>query len=486
MGRTRLTINPAFPRSRQAGDHPTVVFIAAEPEAIRPTAGGADVIVVPDDQPLHTARLQAAIDRCAASGGGRVVLRPGGYRSGTLNLRSGVTLHLEWGAVLTASPHIDDYQRRETPLGARMLGGVATALVLAENAENIGITGEGTLDGNGAAFFTPRAGTLDWVEEKRRMGLWIPGFDVVARPRPRALVLLVGCGHVRISGVRMVNAASWMVHLLACRFVDVRAVTIRGLAAGANTDGLDLDACSDVRVEDCDIATGDDAIALKNTNSWGLKRPSQRIQVRRCRLASTTHGFTIGTETQDDFEDVVLEEATITGLDGHPVLTGVGLDIVDGGSVRGLRVSDLAVSDAIAPLHVRLGRVGRGQSQPVPGEIRDVRLERIAIRRATGSCLFTGLPGHPLRHLTLREISLEYTGRVAASDVLPTVPELDREFPANEAWRLLPTYGFFCRHIDGLDLVGVAVTNRSGDSRPPACFEDVAARSGTAVSVTNG
>lgn len=443
-------------------------------------------MVVPDERPLHTPLLQAAIDHCAESGGGRVILRAGQFRSGTLLLRSGVTLHLERDAVLTASPRIEDYLSRDTPLEGRMLGGVATALLLAENAQNIAITGEGTLDGGGAAFFEPRTEKLEWIEEKRRMGLWIPGFDVVSRPRPRALVLLVNCTEVRISGVKLVNAPSWMVHLLACRFVEIDGVTIRGLTGGANTDGIDLDACSDVRIANCDIATGDDAIALKNTNSWGLKRPSRRIHVHGCRLASTTHGFTIGTETQEDFEDVVFEESTVTGLERHPVLTGIGLDIVDGGSVRGLRVSDVKVSDAIAPLHLRLGRAGRGQDRPIPGEIRDVRLERITIERATGSCLFTGLVGRPLRNIRLREISLEFTGRIEAADVLGQVPELEGEFPPNEAWRLLPAYGFYGRHIDGLELSAVSVRNRSGDPRPAVLLDDIAGCGQRDVRVSEG
>lgn len=468
-----LTINPANTRSRQGRGQPSVVSIAL---SLPHRSAGDATRDFPAPRPsgeLQTAELQAVIDDCALAGGGRVVLGRGVYRAGTLVLRSGVTLHLERGATLLASEAIADYRPKETPLEGRLLGGIATALIFAENAANLAITGEGTIDGSGRSFFEPRRAPLAWVEERRHMGLWIPGFDVVSRPRPRALVLLVGCTGVRLSGVRLTASPSWMVHLLACSNVHVAEVTIRGLIDGANTDGIDLDGCSDVVIEDCDIETGDDAIALKNTNSWGLKRPSRRIAVRHCRLASTTHGFTIGTETQDDFEDVTVVDSTIEGTGAHRVLTGLGLDVVDGGSVRRVRVANVSISDCVAAVHLRLGNAGRGQAVRTPGSIRDVALENLVIRRAAGNCLISGLPGQPLRDIALRNVQLEFSDRVDALSAARALPEMDGEFPPNAAWRLLPAYGLYGRHVQGLDLVNVAIVNCTADLRPALLLEDV-------------
>jgi polygalacturonase len=430
--------------------------------------------VFADAASLHTRAIQTAIDACAATGGGRVVLQPGTFRSGTIVLRSGVTLHLEKGVVLRGSTKIDDYLRPERPLNARLINGVAAALVYAEGVHDIAITGEGTIDGSGAAFCSKRTEKVDWIEEKRALGLWIPGFDNQSGPRPRALVQFAQCRGVRLDGVRLVDSPAWMVHLLACDDVRISRVVLRGLVGGSNTDGFDLDACCDVRIEHCDIETGDDAIALKNTGTWGLQRPSRDIVIRRCRLASTTHGFTIGTETQEDFEDITLADSTIEGATGHRVLTGIGLDMVDGARLRRVTVSDVSIMNAIAPVHVRLGNAGRGQAQPAPGEIRDIVFERLAIRRAFGNSLLAGLPGHPLRNVAWRQVCVEFADQVDPARILRIVPELDGEFPANFAWRQLPAWGLYARHLDGLQLADVTFVTETADPRPAWLADDVA------------
>ncbi|HEX2101793.1 MAG TPA: glycosyl hydrolase family 28 protein, partial [Candidatus Synoicihabitans sp.] len=277
-----------------------------------------DRVVAAASGPSHTRAIQTAIDACAAGGGGRVVLRAGRHQAGTLVLRSGVTLHLEKDAVLFASPDLADYPICPDELtGARVVAAVPSALLTAEDADDIAVTGEGTIDGNGASFGSKRTEKVAWIEEKKAFGLWIPGFDNKSRPRPRAVILFVRCRGVQLHGVRLENSPAWMVHLLACDHVRIERVVVRGWVGGSNTDGLDLDGCCDVRIADCDIETGDDAIALKNTDGWGLKRPSRRITVERCRLASTTHGFTIGTETRDNFEEITLRDSKIEGADGH-------------------------------------------------------------------------------------------------------------------------------------------------------------------------
>ena len=262
-------------------------------------------------------------------------------------------------------------------------------------------------------------------------------------------------------------------HLLACSRVVVRGMTLRGAVHGSNTDGVDLDACSDVLVEDCDIETGDDALCLKNTNTWGLRRPSRRITVRRCRLASSTHGFTIGTETQSDFEDISLLDSRIEKSGEWRTMTGIGLSILDGGTMRGVVVRDVTVSDSIAPIQLRLGNAGRGQATPAPGVISGLLLERVTILRAHGNCLIAGLPGHPLRDVVLREVGLEFVDVVDPALIMSDLPEFDTEFPAAEVWRFLPAHGFYCRHVDGLEFNDVSVTATVPDRRPAMIFKDV-------------
>ena len=436
-----------------------------------------EFVVEPGSQVEHTRVIQQALDQCAAQGGGKVVLRPGVHRSGTIHLRSRVTLHLEKDAVLSGSTDIADYARKDGVAGARILNGVATALVFAEGVSDIAITGEGTIDGNGRAFWKKSENIPAWVEERKALGTWIPAFECTSAPRPRALVMLVDCRNVRMENVHVQNSPSWAIHPLACTDMVLRGITLRGAVDGSNTDGIDLDSCSNVLVEDCDIVTGDDALALKNTNGWGLKRPSRNITVRRCRLASTTHGFTIGTETQEDFEDITLADTRIEMSGEYRTFTGLGLCIVDGAAIRRLRISNVTVSDAIAPIQIRLGNAGRGQASPAPGLLEDFTLENISIVRAHGNSMIVGLPGHPLRRIALRNVKVEFTGPVDPAQVMAEVPNLDGEFPDSRVWRYLPAYGFFCRDVDGLEMSNVTVTAPAEEKRPDFLFKNIHALS---------
>jgi len=431
--------------------------------------------MVPSATPgLNTRRIQQSIDACAEQGGGRVVLCAGVYRCGTIFLRSGVTLHLEKGAVLLGSTDIKDYDTsRSFEGGARVNNGVATALIFAEKSDRIGITGEGVIDGNGEAFWEKNDSPPDWVEARKPIGMWIPGFGTKTRLRPRALVLLVECDGVRIEGVTLRCSPAWTLHLLACTQVVIRGMTLRGAVHGSNTDGVDLDGCSDVLMEDCDIETGDDALCLKNTNTWGLRRPSRRITARRCRLASTTHGFTIGTETQEDFEDITLTDSSIEKSGEWRTLTGIGLSILDGAAIRGVHIENVTVSDSIAPIQLRLGNSGRGQAVRKPGEISGLTLKRITIRRAFGNCIIAGLAGHPLKDVALRQVTLEFDVPVATSTVMADVPDLEAEFPPMEVWRFLPAHGFYCRHVDGLELTDLTVKAPAAERRPALMFKDI-------------
>jgi polygalacturonase len=436
-------------------------------------SAGNEFVVEPDSSGKNTHAIQKALDACAASGGGRVVLQPGIHRSGTVYLRSHVALHLEKEAILLGSPDIDDYGRKNGKPGARIVNGVATALVFAEKVQDIAITGAGTIHGNARAFWMKNENVPEWVHAKKQLGTWIPGFTCSTRDRPRALIMLIECQNVRIENIRIEHSPSWAIHPLACTDLVLRGITLRGGVDGSNTDGIDLDGCSDVLVEDCDIVTGDDAIALKNTNAWGLKRPSRNITVRRCRLCSTTHGFTIGTETEEDFEDITFSDSQVEMAEGYRTLTGIGLSILDGMAIRRMRISNVTISDAVAPIQIRLGNAGRGQDLPKPGILEDITLENISIVRAYGNNMIVGLPHHPLRRVALRNVKIDFAGLVDFAKVMAEVPEMDKEFPDPHVWRFLPAYGLFCRHVDGLELSNVTFTAPTEEKRPDMLFKDV-------------
>ena len=442
-----------------------------------------DVVLSPGNDASQTRRIQEAVDACAARGGGRVVLQAGQYRAGTIILRNGVTLHLEQDAVLKASGNLADYHRRAytgAVYGSDREGPqrtLPTAMIFAEGAERIGLTGKGTLDGNGEAFYRSR-GPSDppapaWVAEKKPLGTWIPAFNtMMLQPeRPRDQILLVDCRQVRVENLTIRNSAQWTLHLLACTDVIVRGITLHTPVDCPNGDGIDLDGCSDALIEACDITTGDDAVCLKNTNMWGYARLSRNITVRNCRLRATAHAFCIGTETQADFENIVLDGLQIGSYDGYG-LTGIGLSMLEGHTLRGVRVSNIEMRGIMMPFYVRLGTECRGVTRPA-GAIEDVVFENVTASGVTGNSFMTGQPGHPLRNIRMRNVRIAFAGAIDPAMAMQDVPLLETEYADNRIWQFLPSYGLFCRLIEGLELTRVDFTTTPAEKRPALLIRDV-------------
>lgn len=418
-----------------------------------------------DGSTLNTVSIQQTIDHCAAQGGGAVVLPGGIYLSGELFLRSNVHLYLEKGAILRGSPAMEHYIPEPD--------GVPGGFLFAKNVSNIGIRGPGTIDGNGHRFWDKMEQPYDWAEAKKPLGTWAPHFDYMPRKRPRALILFAGCNGILIENISVIDSCHWTLLLLRCSHAAIRGILIDNPVHGPNTDGIDLDACQDVVVENCVIDTGDDAIALKNKNTWGLKRASRRITVRGCTLRSPTHGFTIGTETQDDFEDITFCDSTIGPAQGHATMTGIGLSILDGAAIRNVKVSNIRIEGAVAPIQIRLGNEGRGQAVRQPGRIENLRLDNITAEGAKGVSLLTGLPDHPLHNIHFTNYVAQHEGGLPEGAALTTVPELESEYPVNTVWRFLPCHALYARHVRDLALEGVSFTVKNADARPAAVFDDV-------------
>jgi hypothetical protein len=444
-------------------------------------AGGLVVRLAPDDQRLHTQMIQSAIDRVADAGGGSVVLERGTFVAGTICLRTNINLHLEPGAVLQASTDIAHFARRDD---------VATAMILAESAENISITGEGTISGNAQRY---RLAPRDWVEARKMSGTYIPAFDYgIVGERPLSTILLADCTNITLRQVTVTESPRWTILLVGCKGVTARNLVVRSPANASNGDGIDLDGCSDVLVEDCDIETGDDSICLKSTGTFGLWRKSRNIVIRRCRLASTCHGFCIGHETQEDFEDIHVSDCQILGHGPHPCTTGIAVGSIDGAAIRRVSFRNITMTDVVAPIHVRLtplGRVFRGMrtrsqehggvligfgslGEREVGSVSDIRFENITVRRATGSSIITGLPNLPLERISFRNLRVEQTMSVAKDEVLGEVPELTEEYPQERVWRFLPAHGLFVRHCRALELQDVHLLASPADPRPPLVLVD--------------
>ena len=226
-----------------------------------------------------TAALQSAIDACAAAGGGRVVFGVGVYLTGSLLLRSGVELHLAKGARILGSPDCADWKDRPD---ARHIDAAmcprrrSAALLFADEAENIALTGEGMIDGNGYAFVEPDPESPSRQLRRR--------FDLSISP-PR-LVFVAGCRDVRVEGVTVVNPpAGWSFWVHDCDRVRFADMAVESDVNFPNNDGIHVNCSRDVEIVRCRIETGDDSIIVRaNSASLRENRVCERVHVADCKL----------------------------------------------------------------------------------------------------------------------------------------------------------------------------------------------------------
>lgn len=248
-----------------------------------------------------TDAINAAIAKCSESGGGRVLVPPGVWSTGALVMRSGVELHLAADAVLAFREGPDDYPQLPSPKGYDERNGLRPApFIRADGATNIAITGRGELRGNIKYWF--RKGVLG---KKSRPGfIW---FD--------------NCRNVLISDVKIRQSAFWTIHTRLCtdvvlRWLDVECV--RDIAATyTNTDGVDIDSCSRVVIEDCIFSQDDDVICMKsgkNETGRKLATPTEFVAVRRC-IAKRGHGLlSAGSELSGGIQNIYMTDCRVEGV----------------------------------------------------------------------------------------------------------------------------------------------------------------------------
>jgi len=279
-----------------------------------------------------TQAVQAAIDLCSAKGGGVAYLPPGQYTTGPLWLKDNVELRLEAGATLALSQSPADW-----PAGV-------PALVNAQGARNIAITGRGVIDGKAQYEYVPMRGLdveiAEEIEIARKAGVEIKRYYRVGVQK--YLLLLRDSREIRIQGVRLINSPLWTVRLQDCDEVWIRGVYLYSdLERGVNADGIDIVSTSNVLISDAVIITADDAICLK-TQAMRARagaeasprpvRPTQNVTVTNCILSSSSTPMNIGTETHADIRHVVFSNIVVR--DSNKVF---GINVQDGGTVSDVR-----------------------------------------------------------------------------------------------------------------------------------------------------
>lgn len=408
---------------------------------------------------LDTQAIQASVDECAAAGGGTVLLEGGTFLSGTIFLRSRVTLRIEAGATLLGSTNVGDYPHHIPAIRSYTDNYVKQSLIVGENLEQVGLIGDGTIDGQGR-FFARK-----------------PGRPYEDRPY---LIRLVNCRDVRVEGLRLRNSAMWMQHYLACERVTLRGLRVWNFG-NANNDSLDLDGCRDCVVSQCVFESDDDAITLKST----LDRPTESITISDCIARSHCNAIKLGTESNGGFKDITIANCVVTSpRETHAMygtgrgLSGISLELVDGGRLERIAIANITIHGVTVPLFLRLGDRARPFQSDLPpppiGSFRNVVINNlVATEVGRVGCAITGQPGHPIEDVLLSNLTLTFEGGGKREQTEVEVPELPKKYPECTMFGELPAYGFYARHVNGLRFTDVRLRTSKPDMRHAMVLDDV-------------
>ncbi|TPG33897.1 glycoside hydrolase family 28 protein [Flavobacterium pectinovorum] len=439
---------------------------------------------VADGKTLNTKVIQKAIDDCSISGGGTVTVPVGNFLIGTIYLKNDVNLNLESGAVLLGSTNIADYD----PMN----------LIRGVEVSNISITGNGTIDGQGHTFWIPADRSKipydrapEWIHQTKS---------------PRNMLKLEGCKNVKIQNIHLKGSDSWTLHLLGCDQVVVDGISIRNPLQGPNTDGIDIQACSNVRIANCDIYTRDDAICLKNRDPKYTHKVCENITVTNCILTTVCNSFKIGTESLGDFKNIVFSNSVIKTarpdeelakdaaqyIDvnarryGLAATSGIALESVDGANIQGVTISNIVMDGAWCPIFIRLGNRGAGEQKKVlstAGTIKDVMISNIVAYNASIASSITSIPGSYVENVVLSNIIIKTLGGEDEKTASIELDELEKSYPDPKMWgRVLsksddtdpiPISGLFIRHAKNIQLNDVQIYVDKDDMRPLVKAEDV-------------
>jgi len=402
-----------------------------------------------------TGAIQDAIDRCAKEGGGTVYLPAGTWLTGTVYLESRVTIWLDIGCTVLGSKHKGDYGSVRTLANTENETFSYWAIFAGKNLQHIAIRGRGTIDGQGANF-------------KYKGG---------RRPKN---IYLENCRDVLVEGVRLRNAGSWMQHYRNCDRLTIRDISVFNHVS-YNNDGLNIDSCRDVIVTGCVVDSDDDAIVLKSLSLT----PCENVTISNCIISSHCNSVKMGTESGGGFQNIAVSNCTICSpryskvINGRQRgLAGIALEIVDGGTLARIAVSNITIKGVSVPIFMRLGNRARlyekDQPKPAIGNFRNVMVDNvIATDCSPVGCSITGLPGHPIENVSLSNINLGFEGGGTKDDASREIPEKPASYPESTMFGTLPAYGFFCRHVKNLKLQNVRLGISTPDYRHAIVFDDV-------------
>jgi polygalacturonase len=400
-------------------------------------------------------------------------------------LKSRVALYLEQGAtIVAADPASDSAQSYDAADSNKPWEDYQdyghnhwhNSLIWGEGLSDISILGPGLIWGKGLSRGWPAGRDSGPIAEN-------PGVANKA-------IALKNCRNVLLRDFSILHGGHFGV--LA---TGVDNFTIDNLKIDTNRDGIDIDCCRNVRVSDCSVnSPWDDGICLKSSFALGYARATEMVTISNCLLTGSyqegalldgswkkfpadekvprTGRIKFGTESNGGFKNITVSNCVFDGC------RGLTIESVDGAVIEDVACTNITMRDVYeAPIFVRLGSRMRGPEGVALGTIRRLLLSGITCLQAEGSpkiaCILAGIPGHSIEDVKISEVMLVSRGGGSKSDAELQIAEKEKQYPEPNMFGTTPAYGFFIRHVQGLEMQSVKIECPNGDERPVFTLEDV-------------
>ena len=458
----------------------TVLFLAFRAVSAQQDLPGKvfnvmDYGAVPDGTSLCTEAIQRAVDAAFDSGGGQVILPEGIFLSGSIILKSNVSLFIDQQATLLGSTDPFQYKGFNN----------WKALVLADNASHISILGQGIIDGQGRQL------ALN-VDSLHHIGEVIDPNYNYRRMRPNEgqrpqLIYMMQCEKVKVEGVTLRNSSCWVQTYEQCADLELDRITVLSRAYW-NNDGMDVVDCRNVRITRCDVNSADDGICLKSHSASHL---CEDIYIADCTVRSSASGLKFGTASYGGFKNVVIENIRMFDT----FRSAIAIESVDGGIIENISVSDIVAVNTGNAIFIRLGH----RSGEKPGSVKDISISNMYVQVPFGRpdlgydmrgpevdffhnpfpASIAGIPGHEVENVKIEGVEISYPGRASRGMAylplsrLNQVPEQEGNYPEFSMFGELPAWGLYVRHARNIELDQVAFRLEESDFRPAFVYDDV-------------
>ncbi len=422
---------------------------------------------------ISTIAIQRAIDACAMAGGGTVYFGPGQYTAGQIYLKSNVNIHLEAGAVLYASVNPDHYKKPKGNYEAddQINSPNEACLFFADSVSNVSFTGKGKINGQAQHIWNDLQ-KVDLFIEKEILNAKAAGIAMqrfYAKDPKVRLVFINLAKDITLRDITLEDSPDWGLHIGNATNVLIDGINVlSSLEKGVNSDGIDIDGCKNVRISNCNIATGDDAICLKSTLRNGHYSSCENIVINNCTLVSTSTALKIGTESHGDFRDIIFSNCTIRNSN-----RGISIVVRDGATVENILFTNLFIECNRKHFNwwgdgdpIRFILLKRNPDSRL-GAIRNIYVKNV-VATGQGTSLIKGFEGKPLENIVLDNVTLmlqpeslqdkrstaiiqiETSNRVSIRDAT-----LGWDKGVEKAW----TFGIAAKGVNGLTLDNIQWVN---------------------------